>query len=84
MISPGVYQHYAGGNYRVLFIAKDSNNGPNEDQNVVVYVSLHPGGKHQGTSPGRISVRNEKEFEELINPTSENPEGVRRFTRIGD
>lgn len=78
MITPGIYKHYRGHLYRVLFVAKDSNNGPDEDQNVVVYVSLSP----EGRTPGRISVRAEEEFDELIDHGGDT--GVRRFTRVGD
>ena len=76
MITPGVFQHYNGGFYRVLFIAKDSNNSGN-DQNVVVYVSL--------SEPGRISTRNESEFDEsvLVGSTSTRT-WTPRFKRIGD
>jgi len=81
MITPGIFKHYKGPLYRVLFVAKDSNNGPDEDRNVVVYVSLSP----EGQTPGRISVRAEKEFDEhVISPIPDNQAGVRRFTRIGD
>lgn len=85
MISPGIYKHYDGGLYRLLLVAKDSNNGPHEDQNVAVYVCLQPGNKHKDTMPGRISIRNEEEFEEyIIPPIAPSQTGVRRFTRIGD
>ena len=85
MILPGIYKHYKGNFYRVLFVAKDSNNGPDEDRNVVVYVSLSAEGK----TPGRVSVRAEKEFDEyIIAPIADDltvhQTGVKRFTRIGD
>ena len=75
MISPGLFRHYKGGHYRVLFIAKDSNNAGN-DGNVVVYVSLG--------EPGRISVRNEAEFDEDVETFEGDIVTVKRFTRIGD
>lgn len=52
----GIYQHYKGGLYRLLFIAKDSTNGsPTADQDVAVYVSLN--------ESGRVSVRLLAEFD---------------------
>lgn len=35
----GVYRHYKGGLYTVLMHARCSDNGPNEGEYVVVYVS---------------------------------------------
>ena len=78
MIYPGLFQHYKGSFYRVLFIAKDSNNSGN-DGNVVVYVSL--------SEPGRISVRSEAEFDEDVEYELEGstaPLTTKRFARIGD
>jgi hypothetical protein len=76
MITPGLFNHYKGAYYRVLFIAKNSNNSGN-DENVVVYVSL--------SEPGRISVRDEAEFDETITPLIDgSPVMTKRFTRIGD
>lgn len=69
MISPGLYKHYKGAFYRVLFVAKESTNGPTEDADVVVYVSL--------SSPGRISVRLAEEFEGHV------AEGQARFQWVG-
>jgi hypothetical protein len=74
MISPGLYRHYKGPHYRVLFIAKNSTNGADEDRNEVVYVSL--------SEPGRISVRSEIEFGERVG--SDGTDNIYRFTRIGD
>jgi hypothetical protein len=74
MILPGLFQHYKGAYYRVLFVAKDSNNGPNNDRNVVVYVSL--------SALGRVSTRYEDEFDEDVQ--NELNVVVKRFTRIGD
>jgi hypothetical protein len=77
MITPGLYKHYKGSHYRVLFIAKNSNNGPDEDENVVVYVSL--------SEPGRISVRSESQFEEKVVEAKFPPlPPVKRFERVGD
>lgn len=42
MIKPGVYQHYKGGYYLVLFTADDSNNFADHELGVV-YISLDRG-----------------------------------------
>ena len=57
MIVPGIYRHYKGGLYRVLFTAHDSTNGPREGSTVVVYVSL---------TTGRINVRAADQFVEPV------------------
>lgn len=49
---PGLFRHYKGGLYRVLFVAHDSTN-VREGGAVVVYLSL---------TTGRINVRDEAEF----------------------
>ncbi len=59
----GIYRHYKGGLYRVLFVAHESTNA-REGNGVVVYVSL---------KTGRINVRDEGEFH------STSPLGVPRF-----
>lgn len=56
MTVPGIYLHYKGGLYRVLFTAKMSSNGFARE-NLVVYVSLEK---------GSINVRHETEFHEPI------------------
>lgn len=71
MIEPGLFQHYKGAFYRVLFVAKDSDNGSNNDRDVVVYVSL--------SEPGRISTRHLEEFDQVLPD-----ENKRRFQRVGD
>lgn len=38
-VAPGLYDHYKGGKYRVLFVAEDSTNDRDGNQ-VVVYESL--------------------------------------------
>lgn len=53
----GIYRHYRGGLYTVLFVARNSTNGPDEGKNVVVYVS------HKD---GYVSVRDEEQFHELV------------------
>jgi hypothetical protein len=57
MTKPGVYHHYKGGYYRVLFTAITSTNAQ-QGRPVVVYVSL---------TKGTIHVRDEEEFHELVN-----------------
>jgi hypothetical protein len=64
---PGVYRHYKGGLYRVLFVARMSTNGPTEDRPHVVYVSL---------AHGVINIRDEEEFHEIV----ANFKPVPRFT----
>ena len=39
MIQQGVYKHYKGGLYTVIMAARCSDNGPNEGEMVVIYVS---------------------------------------------
>lgn len=52
----GVYEHYKGGQYVVLFVAHNSTNSGG-DQPMVVYVSM---------TTGRINVRDENEFHEAV------------------
>jgi hypothetical protein len=53
----GIYEHYKGGHYRVLFTVRDSTNGPNEGRMMVVYISL---------KLGKLHVRDEEQFHEVI------------------
>lgn len=39
----GVYRHYKGTHYRVLFTSLDSTNGPDEGRTLVSYISLATG-----------------------------------------
>lgn len=57
MIQQGVYRHYKGGLYTVLMAARCSDNGPNEGENVVVYVSH---------TTGEVRTRLAKEFFEDV------------------
>lgn len=79
MVTQGVYRHYKGGLYRLLFIAKDStNNSPTANEDVAVYVSLSEG--------GRVSVRLLREFDERVAvPCGDGgePHHVPRFTWVG-
>lgn len=67
--NPGIYRHYKGGLYRVLFTAIMSTNDC-AGKLCVVYVSL---------TRGTIHVRDEKEFNGLVPGFS-----TYRFMRIGD
>jgi hypothetical protein len=59
MVTPGVYKHYKGNFYRVLFVAKNSaNDADPRDENVVVYVALY--------DDGRVCVRPEREFLDVV------------------
>lgn len=70
MTTSGVYRHYKGGLYRVLFTAREATNGAYTDRSVVVYVSL---------AFGHVNVRDEVEFHARVTPTRANPDGVPRF-----
>jgi hypothetical protein len=72
ILDPGVYEHYKGGKYTVLFNAHDSTNKRVDDStietsalSVVVYVSH---------TTGRINVRDLDEFTEFVVW----PDGVKR------
>jgi hypothetical protein len=74
--SPGLYRHYKGGYYRVLFIAYESTNGlPRTPK--VVYVSLDGGAAY-----GRINVREVAEFNSDV--TSPGGFMEKRFFRMGN
>jgi hypothetical protein len=79
MVTQGVYRHYKGGLYRLLFVAKDStNNSPTADEDVAVYVSLN--------DSGRVSVRLLREFDELVSVPCDPPatsKHVQRFQWVG-
>lgn len=68
-VQPGIYKHYGGGRYRVLFEAHNSTNGPREGISMVVYVSL---------TTGRINVRDALEF---VGDVTVDGVSVRRFVR---
>ena len=61
---PGVYRHWKGGHYRVLFVANDATNGLRGERNIVVYLSM---------ADGRIYSRPENEFHELVPRTPPQP-----------
>lgn len=66
MIQQGIYRHYKGGLYTVLMTARCSDNGPNEGQEVVVYVSH---------TTGNVCTRLASEFTEEV-------EGQDRFSFV--
>lgn len=70
----GLYRHYKGALYRVLFTALDSTNGIGEGRLLVVYVSLEHGGIH---------VRAETQFREVIG-TNEDGTEYPRFKWISE
>lgn len=57
--APGIYTHYKGGRYRVLFLARESTNA-RRGEPVVVYSSLNEG------TEGNVYVRTVAEFTEYI------------------
>lgn len=70
-VVPGVYRHYKGARYTVLFVAQNaSNHDGRAAEKIVVYVSL---------TYGRIFTRSEREFTETIRLPNTNEE-VQRFT----
>jgi hypothetical protein len=71
-LHPGVYRHYKGGFYRVLTVARDSENGSNEGRELVVYVSL---------TYGHVCVRPREEFQGFVGEGSDR--GF-RFKFIGE
>lgn len=40
MIKPGIYEHYKGGQYKVLFIALNQSKDSNDEARMVVYEAL--------------------------------------------
>lgn len=68
----GMYKHYKGATYLVLFVGRLSTNGAHEGSPVVIYVSL---------LKGTVNVRDEGEFHEWV--TDDKGELVRRFTYVG-
>lgn len=59
VVKDGIYQHYRGARYVVLFIGQDSNNDRNKER-TVVYMSLTP------PYAGAIRVRHFDEFVEEV------------------
>lgn len=57
MTKPGIYKHYKGGTYRVLFTARQSTNGPSEGRVEVIYISL---------KYGHLNARDEEQFHEQV------------------
>ena len=76
MIQQGVYRHYKGGLYTVLFAARCSDNGPREGEDVVVYVSH---------TTGKMYTRFAREFFEPVDTTyqgEQSPTPLYRFEFI--
>ena len=69
MTRPGVYRHFRGDMYRVLFTARNTTSGVDYAQHMVVYVSLYTG--------GTVSCREVLEFNDYV--TTEGGEKVKRF-----
>jgi hypothetical protein len=69
-----VYQHWKGGLYTVLFLARDSNNNANRED-VVVYMSLSE------PYSGAVNVRRLSEFIEDV--TIAGGRTTPRFTYVG-
>ncbi len=69
MVEQGVYRHYKGGYYTVLMAARCSDNGPNEGENVVVYISH---------TTGNVCTRLAKEFFGKVGGDGYKP-GINRF-----
>lgn len=67
-VTPGVYQHWKGGFYRVLFVAFDS---ADILEYVVVYMSM---------TDGRVWTRPAKEFDGYVQ-TDPRSAPVKRFTQ---
>lgn len=69
----GYYRHYGGGTYTALLVARDSENGPNEGRELVVYVSH---------TTGNVCVRPLAEFTEVVPwPAIDTDGGARRPPR---
>ncbi|MFA5954091.1 MAG: DUF1653 domain-containing protein [Patescibacteria group bacterium] len=68
-VAPGIYQHYKGDKYRVLFVATNATN-EQERNKVVVYISL---------KDGSVYYRDLGEFTEIV----EWPDGGRKSRFIG-
>jgi hypothetical protein len=73
MTKLGLYRHFKGGKYRVLFKAIDATNNAPDDRLMVIYISL---------ANGLIFTRFEDEFNEWVPDEAEML--VPRFKYIGD
>ena len=60
MTKPGIYEHYKGGQYKVLFIALNQSNDNNDEKPMVVYEALYD------NPLSKVWVRLEKEFVEEV------------------
>jgi hypothetical protein len=73
MTKPGVYKHYKGGLYRVLFTAIDASNATS-GRTMVIYVSI--------TQRDGLYVRCEAEFNQEVHDA--NGGIVKRFEYVGE
>jgi hypothetical protein len=63
---PGVYEHYKGGLYRALFLAKNSTDGVGiGGEPWVVYICLSPPPNHPAR-PGQVCTRSLKQWNESV------------------
>ncbi|WP_114417628.1 DUF1653 domain-containing protein [Marinospirillum perlucidum] len=69
-VRPGIYRHFKGGDYEVLYLARHAET----DEYLVIYRQLY--GDHT------CWARPQKSFSELVEDASGEP--VTRFTRVGD
>jgi len=60
----GIYRHWKGDHYLVLFLARDSSNNAANHEDVVIYVSLDP------PRAGNINARRKTEFLEEVETRS--------------
>lgn len=74
----GVYQHYKGQFYQLLFVAEDSTNGTAGGRRMAVYIGLELAGAGPGLQP---KVRDLEEFMSMVEVDGEL---VPRFVYAGD
>jgi len=76
MFKIGKYKHYSGKEYKVLYLAKNADNGEKELEDVVVYQSLY---NTPDFPIGSVWVRSLKEFTEEIEYKGKK---VKRFINV--
>lgn len=54
----GIYKHYSGKRYRVLFVTINSTNGPDDGKTMVNYIALY--------GDGTMYSREQMQFHELL------------------
>jgi hypothetical protein len=75
MIKPGIYEHYKGGQYKVLFTATNQSKDSHDEEPVIVYEAMYD------NPVSKFWVRLEREFLEEIEFEGNK---VPRFTFIKD